>query len=387
MIKFGHTVGSLNKRAGGPSRSVTELCEAFGRLGGQVDLVSVDCGSDPEQQLLPSRELVGTTLVKYAVTLPGGRRFCPNFGRALSALLQSRKWSLIHDHGLWLPSNHSSASIARRYDVPLIVSPRGMLEPWALRHRKFKKGLAWRLYQARDLHTARLLHATADQEAENLRRCGLRQPIAVIPNGVDVPLRLAHTTLKARNRYALFLSRIHPVKGLSNLIEAWALVCPPGWRLVIAGPDEGGHSVAVKAQIRALGLVDVCDLVGAVDGEAKAALYRRAGLFILPSLSENFGMVVAEALAQGLPVIATRGAPWKDLEIFRCGWWVEIGVQPLADALRVATSLCDAERAAMGERGRTYVERYNWDAIAAEMLAVYHWLLGQSERPSCVRCD
>jgi glycosyltransferase involved in cell wall biosynthesis len=126
---------------------------------------------------------------------------------------------------------------------------------------------------------------------------------------------------------------------------------------------------------------------GAVAGAQKAALYRDADLFVLPTFSENFGLVVAEALSYGVPVITTRGAPWADLETHGCGWWIDTGVEPLVAALRAATALTDSERQAMGERGRAYVQRYDWDAIAAQTLALYRWVLGQGERPGFVRVD
>ena len=106
-----------------------------------------------------------------------------------------------------------------------------------------------------------------------------------------------------------------------------------------------------------------------------------------PTFSENFGVVVAEALGHGLPVITTRGAPWADLETHGCGWWIDIGVEPLAAALRQAMALSDDERRAMGERGRAYVQRYNWDVIAREMIHVYRWMLGHGDPPACVQVD
>jgi len=181
------------------------------------------------------------------------------------------------------------------------------------------------------------------------------------------------------------LSRIHPKKGLINLIDAWARVRPEGWRLVIAGPDEGGYQAEVAERIRTSGVGEQVSFVGAVEGEAKAALYRNADLFVLPTFSENFGVVVAEALAYGLPVLTTRGAPWADLETHNCGWWIDTGVEPLAQALREAMALSDEQRHAMGARGRDYVLRYDWGGIAAQTAAVYRWVLGQGDKPDCVQ--
>jgi glycosyltransferase involved in cell wall biosynthesis len=156
---------------------------------------------------------------------------------------------------------------------------------------------------------------------------------------------------------------------------------------MIAGPDEGGHAAAVARLVADLGLNASVELAGAVAGAQKAALYRSADLFVLPTFSENFGLVVAEALSFGVPVITTRGAPWADLETHGCGWWIDTGVAPLVEALRAATTLSDVERQAMGERGRVYVQRYDWNRIAEQTLALYRWVLGQGERPACVRVD
>jgi glycosyltransferase involved in cell wall biosynthesis len=296
----------------------------------------------------------------------------------------------VHSHGLWHPVNHWAARAARAWGVPLVVHPRGMLEPWALEQKRMKKRIALALFQQRDLDRAQALVATSEMEFENLRAFGLRQPIAVIPNGVELPEPGAGDAPRGRGseertRNALFLSRVHPKKGVLELVRAWAEVQPEGWRLRIAGPDEDGHWSEVARLIAELGLGDVVDYLGPVDGAAKAAAYREADLFVLPSFSENFGVVIAEALAYGVPVITTRATPWAELETHHCGWWIDTGVEALAGALRQATSLSVDPRRAMGERGRAYVERYDWEHIATQTVTLYRWLLGQGERPVCVR--
>ncbi len=263
-----------------------------------------------------------------------------------------------------------------------------MLEPWALGHKAWKKRIGMALFQRNDLNAARVLIATSSQEYENIRKLGLRQPVALIPNGVDLMIsRVAGDGFPRRPervRSVLFLSRIHPKKGLLNLMHAWAALAPSGWRLRIAGPDEGGHLAEVMALAQRLGIVESVERVGEVDGERKNEAYRDADLFVLPTFSENFGVVVAEALAHGLPVITTRGAPWADLKAQHCGWWIDIGVEPLVDALRTAMALGDEERRAMGERGREYVRRYDWSAIAGDTVAVYSWIVGRGPLPKCV---
>ena len=182
------------------------------------------------------------------------------------------------------------------------------------------------------------------------------------------------------------MGRIHPVKGLMDLISAWSRVKPVGWHVVIAGGCVDGYLAELKEESRKLKVEDDFEFVGRVEAEAKWEMYRSADLFVLPSHSENFGIVVAEALACGVPVIATRGTPWDDLVTHRCGWWTEVGSQRLAVALCEATNCDDATRHEMGLRGRKLVEsKYSWANAAEQMLAVYRWMLRQSEQPASVQ--
>jgi glycosyltransferase involved in cell wall biosynthesis len=186
-------------------------------------------------------------------------------------------------------------------------------------------------------------------------------------------------------RTVLFLGRIHPIKGLSDLVKAWAMVRPPGWRVVIAGDGDKNHQAQLEAEIRERGLSGEFSFVGPVTGDSKWVWYREAALFVLPSHSENFGIVVAEALACGVPVITTRGTPWEDLNAHRCGWWTDIGPEALAKALREATTQPVAGRVEMGTRGKRLVEeKYTWPGIAAQMHRVYSWMLGQAPKPDCI---
>jgi glycosyltransferase involved in cell wall biosynthesis len=155
--------------------------------------------------------------------------------------------------------------------------------------------------------------------------------------------------------------------------------------MIVAGRDEAKHLEEVKRAVQNIGLQKDFKFVGMVEGEAKERLYRDADLFILPSLSENFGLVVAEALSYGVPVITTRGTPWEGLVKNRCGWWVEIGIPPLAEAIQTAISLSDDARHEMGQRGRTFAaEAFSYKKIAMDMLAAYDWIRGDGAKPSCI---
>ena len=377
-----HTVAGIGEREGGPSRTIPGLCRALGECGIDVELLT---GETPDRQVNDPAET--PYQVRYAPTVSvGGRRF-PRpaaFARLLEVSLEPHTSSVVHDHGLWLPSNHAVAKVARRRRVPRIVSPRGMLSAWSLRYRGGKKRFLWGLFQRRDLERADALHATSQAEAEEFRAVGIENPIAVIANGITAPEGERDGSAHRRKR-ALFLSRIHPKKGLEALVDAWSAVRPAGWELVIAGPDEEGHRGRIERRVQDAGLGDTVAFPGAVGEDAKWDVYYRSDLFILPSLSENFGLAILEALATGLPVITTRAAPWSALTEQRCGWWTEVGAEPIAAALRDAVALSDSQRLEMGERGRAFVaDRYGWDAIAREMEAVYRWMLGTGDPPACL---
>jgi glycosyltransferase involved in cell wall biosynthesis len=313
-------------------------------------------------------------------------------------VLKVTEADILHTHGLWQHPSWAALAWKRRYGKPHVVSVRGMLEPWAWQHKAWKKRPVWWLWEQRNLQSASLLHATSEQEARSLRERGLTAPIAVIPNGVDLPVEraglgeptsssLQHPPSISQDpvRTALFLSRVHPKKGLPILVEAWARVRPENWILHIVGPDEGEHLAELKQQVTVLGLGDRIRFSGGLTGDAKEAAFWNSGLFILPTHSENFGIAVAEAMAHGLPVITTHGAPWKLLEEESCGWWVPVSVDGIAAALDDATRRSIEELSAMGERGREVVtQRFAWERIAGDFLECYRWLLGEGVKPRCV---
>ncbi len=281
-----------------------------------------------------------------------------------------------HIHGLWTPWLTHQARRFSAQGAKIVWSPHGMLTPWALNHRKWKKRIAWILYQSRSLMAADLIHATAQAEVEDVRRVGLCNEVAVVPLGVHLGEILQRESRPERKRTILFLSRVQKKKGLLNLMEAWKVIRQENWRVVIAGPSQEGYIEEVLSRAAENGVAESVTYLGPVFGEAKNRLYASADVFVLPSFSENFGSVVIESLAQGVPVITTKGTPWGELETERCGWWIDIGVEPLAAALRAAMALTDAERAAMGARGRALVEaKYRWPVLGRNMLAAYEKIL------------
>ena len=309
------------------------------------------------------------------------------YAPSMAADLMGSDAALVHLHGVWKYPSIVALQWARRMRRPYLVSPHGMLEPWALKQSRFKKKLADLFYQGPCLRGAHCLRATSMMEAESIRRAGFRNPIALVPNGVNLPPKPLPPDPRPPNqpRRMLFLSRVHPKKGLLNLVNAWGRVRPAGWELLIVGPDENGHKAEVQIEVERQGLAQQILFGGEVWGVARTEAYRGSDVFVLPTFSENFGLVIAEALACEIPVLTTRGAPWEDLRAHRCGWWIDIGVDPLVDTLKEVTSTPAHVLREMGNRGRSLVEnKYDWRPIGRAMNEVYSWVLGRAPRPSCV---
>ncbi len=378
-IKILHAIPGLSIHAGGPSRSVSELCSHLADRGLDVSLV---------------RSAGGIEEIGLSSNIRSG--YFQTKKRCLSFEMQTfdiYNFDLCHSHSVWTPFTHSFTRFAQDSSFPLVVSTRGMLEPWALQHKRLKKTVAWCLYQHRDLQKAIAFHATSMSEAGHIRKLGFKQPIAVIPNGVDLPKERGQR-LEVRGvqtgagqelgkntdtKTALFLSRIHPKKGLPLLIEAWAQVKPQGWRLVIAGNDDAGHETEMKELVQKMGIQKVVVFPGPLYDREKEKAYREADLFVLPTYSENFGIVVAEALAYGIPVLTTTGTPWQELSSQGCGWCVPPTVQGITLALLKATTLPLATLREMGNIGRSYVDRnFQWPSIAESFEIFYRWLLNQN---------
>jgi glycosyltransferase involved in cell wall biosynthesis len=373
------TIASLRASNGGPSRTVVELSRALGRCADtRVSIVTADRCSADELAALKSR--LRTPAV--SILAPG------SVLQRLRALVRGGgpTPAVIHDNGVWLWSNLQAAIGAQALRVPAVISPQGCLEQWSLRQNPWRKRAAMILYQRRCLANAAAFHATSVLEARNVRALGLRQPIAVISNGIESPpagsaASLATTespttpgTLTTPN-VALFLSRLHRKKGVLDLLAAWAMLRPQGWMLRIVGPDDDGYRQKVIETIASLGLHDRVELQDEAGNDQKWNHYRQARLFILPTYSENFGLVVGEALACGVPVITTTETPWTEVAARGCGWIVTPGVASLRNALAEATRLPAARLADMGDIGRRWIPaQFSWTTVAERMRLLYSWL-------------
>ena len=381
-------VAGLDPAHGGPSYSVPRLSVELARAGAEVKLLSVSGEGEPGQRSNQPGLARGSFRQSWgSVPIAASLRLSAGLDRALKA--EAPRADVVHNHGLWLAPNLAAWRAAKRARRPFVCSPRGMLSPEALAFSALKKKVVWRLGQRAALAGAACLHATSEAEHAAIRACGLRTPVAIVPNGVDLPPPLPADARPEDARTLLFLGRVHPKKGLETLLQAWARVQDlwPGWRLRIVGPPERGHDDALRRLAAGLGL-QRWSLEGPAYGEAKAGWLAGADLFVLPTRNENFGLAVAEALAAGLPVVCSKGAPWAGVVAEGCGWWVDHGPDALAAALDEAMSAPPGALAAMGARGRDWMARdYSWERVARDMLQVYAWLSLRGERPWFVRTD
>jgi len=366
-LRIFHFVESLAADTGGPSRTVPRLALALSSLGHRVEVGVMD---HPSQSISSEGcDLLASDKVVVTRFDAGGRRL------ALQLHERVRSADVVNVHGLWNPANHVACVAARELEVPLVVSPRGMLERWAFQRKSLKKRIGWWTYQRRDLRCATVVHATSRQEYGSVERLGVNSSVAMVPNGVDPPpTGIANGALPPRS--ILFLSRVDPKKGIPLLIDAAARIREPlradGWRILVVGPGDPRYIERLRRTANAAGVSDLFEFRPAVHGTEKWSLLGSAELFVLPSFSENFGVVVGEALASGTPVVTTTGTPWSEVQTSGCGWWVETDAGSISEALLCAIRLTGEQRRAMGDRGRTLIQqRYNWEQIARAMSELY----------------
>jgi len=364
-----HVVPSLEARHGGPSKSARALANALAARTPTELLATLEPG-----QLMAPPANDAARIHVFPRETP--RWLCRS--PQLAAHLAGTPCDLVHEHSLWLLTLRYAHQAAHTHRVPLVISPRGMMSSWAWAHRRWRKRLADWLVHPGALRGAAGWHATSQEEAEDIRALGFTQPICVAPNGVellsDIELAAAgHAWLEAfpqldQRRVALFYSRFHRKKRLRELIDLWLALAPRDWTLLIAGvPEE--YSVAEVTSWSAGNEAGIL----VVDGRGRPPPFALADLFLLPSHSENFGLVVAEALAARVPTLVTDTTPWRGLEANGAG--VCVPWENFGAALRTALAEPDEARAAQGERGRAWMERdFTWQAAADKLLDFYRRL-------------
>lgn len=368
-MRLAHVVPSLEARHGGPSKSARALANALAFRTPTELLATLETG----QHMAPP---AGDAARLHVFPREAPRWLCRS--PQLAAHLAATPYDLIHEHSLWLLTLRYAHQAARAQRVPLVISPRGMMSGWAWQHRRWRKRLAHWFVHPGALRAAAGWHATSQEEADDIRALGFTQPVCVAPNGVELLSEhelaaASHAWLEAfpqlgERRVALFYSRFHRKKRLRELVELWLVLAPRDWTLLVAGvPEE--YSVAEVASWSAGSEAHIV----VADGRDRPPPFALADLFLLPSHSENFGLVVAEALAARVPALVTDTTPWRGLaehDAGACVSWPEY-----ADRLRDFLALSPDALSAQGVLGRAWMERdFTWQAAADKLLDFYRSL-------------
>lgn len=387
-----HVIAGLPPGGGGLSEVVPRIALETARLGHDVTIATV---ATPHEPISQSADAVSgeVRIVRFAPSPPRFLFYSYAMRRGLANLVAAA--DVVHVHSNWTFPVWWGCFCAVRHGKALVVSPHGGLAPMARAHSSWKKRLAGPVNRW-CLRRATVIHATSDAERTWIGDyLGGRPPVAVIPNGVDAPAPRRLPKPEKRSRRVLFLGRLHPLKGLDLLIEAWSFAVAKageGWELVIAGPDERGTCSQLESSARRLG-IPVSFATGSVErdgqvvfcgplyGDDKQRAFDAADLVVLPSRSENFGMVVAEAMANGIPVITTKATPWEEVHGL-AGWWVDVDARAIGEAMSEAMALDDSRRAAMGDRGLAIIkEKYQWSSIGKQAVSLYESISSASGCP------
>jgi poly(glycerol-phosphate) alpha-glucosyltransferase len=379
-LSIGIVVGSTSRLAGGLFTSVRRSAQVLAEQGCAVTVYGLrDRFSEADRAPWGAIEPV-----LFDTRGPAALGFAPALAGAIG------DHDVLHQHGIWQYTSRAVSSWRQRTGRPVMISPRGMLDPWALANSGWKKRLAHALFERENLARATCLHALAPAEAHAMRAFGLDNPIALIPNGMDFPQEAVARPAETDDRRTLFyLGRIHPKKGLDELLEAWGIVArarpslASGWRLVIAGWDDGGHLERLQRKAEALPAGAQVTFPGPLHGEQKDRALRSADAFILPSYSEGLPMSVLEAWAHGVPVLMTDECNLT--QAFAAGAAIRISNRPAELAASLEHRLADPALAAVGETGRSFcAAHFTWSSIAARHIETYDWMLDRAPRPGLV---
>lgn len=392
-------ITSISLKGGGPSRSVPMLVKGLAEVG--VDITLMTFRSDD----MNTHALEGTS-AKIKVLEEGAS------AKEMEDFILAEKFDLIQMQSMWDLPYHKLAQIARKHSIPYLITPRGMLEPWSLSQKRWKKKLAMMLYQMKDLQKAACIFTTAEMEAQHVRELGVKVPMSVIPNGIETDGYACRPSMEGVKKQILFLSRVHVKKGIEILIEAFCKLRDErlklrgerlglrDWSVVIVGNGEEDYIKTLELKVKSLESEDCIKILPPVFGEAKTKLYQESSIFCLPSYSENFGMVIAEAMSCGVPAITTNGTPWQllngdcttmgaSLDMLgddkRTGWCIELSVENLENTLREAMSMDPVALYEMGQRGSRMInENFNYRSVAKKTKRLYEWIVEGGQEPEFI---
>lgn len=382
-ISVGIVMGSISRKSGGVMDAVRKYAQYLANDNLTIDVYS---GFD-EYTSADIEKWSPINPITHKIGWPRSLGYLYN----LNYSLMHSNHDLVHLHGIWQLYSWQISRFSQTRGVPVIISPHGMLDEWAIKNSRHKKNLALALYERANLRRASCLHALNESEYNSIRSFGLKNPVSIISNGSDLPEISNLNTYRCSNdlKNVIYIGRIHEKKGILSLINAWAIFLRKApsfrniWRLKIAGWDDGGYLSVIKSEIKRLNLENHIELVGPLFGKQKERFFREASIFILPSLSEGLPMTVLEAWSYNLPVMMTKMC---NLPIgFDMGAAIEITTDPQQIATALITTIGYSDLDLIGKNGRELVKtQFYWPEIAQKHKMVYEWLSRKGPKPEFV---
>lgn len=379
-MKILQTIAGFGAHSGGTSTCTYDLLSAMHGMGCDVDLMTVKV-KDPTDKLMGQGE-------EWIKALDNDCRTPYGWSPNMTRFLRASDYDIYHTNGMWMHCNHETCTIARQKDKPYVITPHGMLYPQALARSTWKKKLLLNLGGVdKDLRLATCIHTTCDAEMKHYRALGYTNPVAIIPNPMPIPSFIDDIKSEKSIKRIGYLGRIHPYKNTEALINAWITLGDEvkDAQLIIMGRGDNEYEAKMHQLVARHNLTNV-EFAGFVNGREKFERLASLTALCVPSITENFGMTVTEALSVGTPVIASLGTPWQELNTEHCGWWVDNDVETLADTISQALSLPQEAIDEMGNNGKRLVnEKYRDTQVAAMMHDLYKWIAGDIEKPDFVK--
>jgi glycosyltransferase involved in cell wall biosynthesis len=365
----------MGQKCGGTSTCTYELIKGLQTLGSETEVLSFEPDKDDR---LAGEDIVIHTISKSDVPFL--------YSNAYKRFLNTTSYQIYHTNGLWQYPAYITSKVAQKKKSPYIISPHGMLYPQALKRSTWQKQIMLTLSLKKDLNKAAAVHATCMEEMQHLRALGVKSPIAVIPNPVHITTEFINPVAAKDQLRIGYLGRVHPRKNIERLIYAWDKLGKKvaNCELIIIGAGDEIYHQFLKNESTRSNLGNVI-FTGFLSGMEKDRALESLSYLVVPSDFENFGMIVPEALIKGIPVIASKGTPWEELNTHHCGWWVDNDVDTLAATLEVAMDTPEEKRQEMGRNGQKLVkDHYSTEVIAKKMIRLYEWILNGGEKPEFV---
>lgn len=373
--------GSLDVKSGGPALSTYLTIKGLIENGVKTEVIM--------PPLSGNGKLVNDGVTIHYTTPITNARFgyMPRLPQTLKNL---QPYDLYHVQGIWQYLGHSVATFARKQHKPYVLTLRGMLYPQALAHSAMIKKISLALYQHKDLQQAACIQATCIDEMKHYHALGFNNPVAVLPNPIDTQGIIDRPACQPDRMRIGYLGRIHPRKRIERLIYAFKALHHElkDAELLIIGADDKQYEAFLHDEVKRLQLESNVRFTGFLTGKEKDEAIMSLSYLAVPSDFENFGNIVTEALVRGVPVIASKGMPWQELEIYNCGWWIDNNQESINNTLLEAIRLPEAERQQMGRNGKELIRKeYAVPTLGAKMKQLYEWIINGGEKPDFVYYD